>query len=146
MPSEGKVAKEGAMIMSNCIDLKVNPRELLHRAVHGHGLGCNVFGDDQAGLNMWHVIVPPRSRLDPHTHPCEEIYFLTSGKGVLLIDGEEVRLKAGDAYFIRPDASHGFINDGSIDSEILAFSYLKRPAPGARETEEINSKADGSER
>ena len=110
-------------------DLKVRFRDLPHQECHGQGMGGNVFGDDDTGLNMWHVLAEPGSRLEPHSHPCDEIYCLIAGKGMLLIDDREIRFEEGEAFFIPGHVSHGFINDGESVCQILAFSYLEVPAP-----------------
>ena len=44
----------------------------------------------------------------PHTDN-EEIYYLVSGKGILLFDGQEYEMRPGDVSLCRPGHSHGFI-------------------------------------
>ncbi len=34
--------------------------------------------------------------VDPHSHPTHEFYYVTSGRGIMMIDGEEREIKQGD--------------------------------------------------
>jgi quercetin dioxygenase-like cupin family protein len=44
--------------------------------------------------------------VDPHQHPTHEFYYVTSGRGVMVIDGEERPVAQGDLVHIPPDAVH----------------------------------------
>ncbi len=125
--SAGKAVQRGG---------KITPRTLPHTPCHGNGMGVNVYGNENIGLNMWHLIVPPSVNLEEHSHPCEEVYYMSSGSGVLSVDGKEVRLNEGDAFYIESGLPHGFSCENAQRCEIVAFSYLKVPAPGKEWTDE----------
>ena len=42
----------------------------------------------------------------PHTRPTHEFYCVTSGRGVMTIDGEERTIVQGDLVYIPPDKVH----------------------------------------
>ncbi len=42
----------------------------------------------------------------PHTHPTHEFYYVTSGRGVMTIEGEESEVSQGDLIYIPPNAVH----------------------------------------
>ena len=42
----------------------------------------------------------------PHSHPTHEFYYVTSGRGVMTIDGEERPISQGDLVYIPPDKVH----------------------------------------
>jgi quercetin dioxygenase-like cupin family protein len=42
----------------------------------------------------------------PHTHPTHEFYYVTSGRGVMTIEGEEAEVSQGDLIYIPPNAVH----------------------------------------
>jgi quercetin dioxygenase-like cupin family protein len=44
--------------------------------------------------------------VDPHNHPTHEFYYVTSGKGIMVIEGEEREISQGDLVHIPPMAVH----------------------------------------
>jgi AraC family cel operon transcriptional repressor len=64
----------------------------------------------QAGglFHIARVAMPPRHRGDIHTHDFAELFFVESGQGLHLVNGERQPLVRGDLVFIRPDDCHRF--------------------------------------
>ncbi|SFG78087.1 Cupin domain-containing protein [Halopelagius inordinatus] len=48
----------------------------------------------------------------------EEVYFLVDGEATLTVDGDEVRMKAGEAVRIPPEATRQLEN-GSVESTFV---------------------------
>ena len=44
--------------------------------------------------------------VDPHNHPTHEFYYVTSGRGIMEIEGEERVISQGDLVHIPPMAMH----------------------------------------
>jgi quercetin dioxygenase-like cupin family protein len=44
--------------------------------------------------------------VDPHSHPTHEFYYVTSGRGIMTIDGEDRPIAQGDLVYIPPDKVH----------------------------------------
>ena len=44
--------------------------------------------------------------VDPHHHPTHEFYYVTSGRGVMEIEGETREIGQGDLVHIPPNAVH----------------------------------------
>jgi len=44
--------------------------------------------------------------VDPHSHPTHEFYYVTSGRGLMRIEGEEHEIVQGDLVHIPPNAVH----------------------------------------
>jgi quercetin dioxygenase-like cupin family protein len=42
----------------------------------------------------------------PHSHPTHEFYYVTSGRGIMTIDGEDRPVNQGDLVHIPPDKVH----------------------------------------
>ena len=42
----------------------------------------------------------------PHTHPTHEFYYVTSGRGIMTVAGEDAEVGQGDLIYIPPDAVH----------------------------------------
>ena len=54
------------------------------------------------------VQIHSRQDLSLHKHDYAEVFWVESGRGVHLINGEKKRLKPGDLIMIRPDDEHTF--------------------------------------
>lgn len=63
--------------------------------------------------------------LHPHDH--DEIYYVLAGRGRYFIDGREHAVAAGDALLTRAGSTHGILQDGEADLELLIV-YLGRSA------------------
>jgi mannose-6-phosphate isomerase-like protein (cupin superfamily) len=62
----------------------------------------------------------PAQATQRHYHRAsEEIYFVVKGSGTLEVDGEERRVRPGDAVLIPPGAWHSLENDGTSELRIL---------------------------
>jgi quercetin dioxygenase-like cupin family protein len=70
------------------------PRELFEQTVGGHLEQIDEF--EVAGGGMVH----------PHAHPTYEFYYVTSGRGLMTIEGETREVGPGDLVLIPPDAVH----------------------------------------
>lgn len=44
--------------------------------------------------------------VNPHSHPTHEFYYVTSGRGIMVIENEEKLIVPGDLVYIPPDAVH----------------------------------------
>ncbi|OJJ02172.1 hypothetical protein ASPVEDRAFT_41652 [Aspergillus versicolor CBS 583.65] len=65
---------------------------------------------------------PPRTGyLACHRHTQAEIYYITAGSGVVVIDGTEHVVSKGAVVFIPGDAEHGVRNEGE---ESLEWFYV----------------------
>jgi len=42
----------------------------------------------------------------PHSHPTHEFYYVTSGRGIMTIEGEDRPIAQGDLVYIPPDKVH----------------------------------------
>ena len=60
--------------------------------------------------------------VDPHSHPTHEFYYVTSGRGWMVIDGEERQISQGDLVHIPPDAVHS-IRPISDHASIRCFCF-----------------------
>ena len=50
--------------------------------------------------------VPGGGHVDPHSHPTHEFYYVTSGRGIMTIEGEDRDVVQGDLVHIPPDKVH----------------------------------------
>lgn len=62
-------------------------------------------------------ILEPGATVGEHLHQGdEEIYFILDGSGIMIEDGEEFEIHAGDLSLVQSGHSHGLIN--SLDSSM----------------------------
>jgi len=66
----------------------------------------------------------------PHKHPTFEFYYVLSGRGTMVIEGETREIRQGDLVKIPPNALHSLkptSNNASI--RCLAFAVAVKDAP-----------------
>jgi quercetin dioxygenase-like cupin family protein len=63
-------------------------------------------------ISMGTLELPPGSSLDAHHHAPPEVYFVTDGRGTVLLGGEPRPVQAGDVVYIPGDCVHGVKNTG----------------------------------
>ncbi|MCX8171153.1 MAG: cupin domain-containing protein [Candidatus Bathyarchaeota archaeon] len=57
--------------------------------------------------------IPPNGIFPPHTHPDrEEIYYVISGNGIIVVGDREIPAKPGLTLYVSGEDPHGLRNDG----------------------------------
>ena len=93
------------------------------------GAGCLdclplLTGDEFHGKGRTFSVntLKPGHSVGVHTHKGEfEVYYILKGEGIFHDDGVDVRVKAGDVTYTWDGQSHGMINDGTEDMEMIAL-------------------------
>ncbi|MHB8341466.1 MAG: cupin domain-containing protein [Mycobacteriales bacterium] len=88
----------------------VKPREMLELTRGGHLELVSEF-DVAAG-----------GEVNPHSHPTHEFYYVTSGRGIMVIEGEEREIAQGDLVHIPPDAVHS-LRPASSNAGVHCFCF-----------------------
>jgi len=65
----------------------------------------------------------------PHSHPTHEFYYVTSGRGVMTIAGEERNIVQGDLVYIPPDTVHSLRPTGGGAIHCFCFAVAVKGAP-----------------
>ena len=74
-----------------------------------------------------------------HTHAPAEVYYIVSGRGEVMVDGETYPLHSGDAVWIPPNAEHVAYNVGEEPLRLLyvfakdKFSKITYCFPGEQQ-------------
>ena len=64
----------------------------------------------------------PGKAYQKHSHiDHEEVYYILSGKGKIIVGDEKCPIKDGDCIYIPLDAEHQIINSGEETLELIAF-------------------------
>ena len=69
----------------------------------------------------------PGQELGTHHHEqVEETFYFTNGTPRVVVNGEEYRVRVGDAFRMEPGDVHNIINDtdGPIDAVFIKSDYL----------------------
>ncbi|HEY0504800.1 MAG TPA: cupin domain-containing protein [Lysobacter sp.] len=70
----------------------------------------------------------PGATIGEHRNDKDEIYYVLSGRGELLLDGQRREVGAGDAILTRDGSTHALAQRGADDLVIIVV-YRKRSAP-----------------
>jgi mannose-6-phosphate isomerase-like protein (cupin superfamily) len=79
---------------------------------------------EDSHLNFIHDdVLPPGVSIGIHRHAHdEEYYYVVSGQGMMTLDGEQFRVKAGDITAVYPGGTHGLENDTDENLRIIVVS------------------------
>lgn len=71
------------------------------------------------------AMVHPGGGVPGHAHETEETYLIMSGSGIMIIDGEEVAIKANDVVYLKPMQKHELKNTGDTEMRTI-FVYAPK--------------------
>jgi len=71
------------------------------------------------GMSIAEILVPAGVTVTPHHHVMEEVYHIVEGEGLVMIEDEVTRVRAGDSVAIAPHQWHNIHNDGEADIRML---------------------------
>jgi mannose-6-phosphate isomerase-like protein (cupin superfamily) len=73
-------------------------------------------------LNVTHVRIHPGESVPAHTHADEDqVYYVASGTGFVVLDGERTDVSAGSAVLIPLGTEHEITNTGSTPLDYVFF-------------------------
>jgi mannose-6-phosphate isomerase-like protein (cupin superfamily) len=72
-----------------------------------------------ARMSIAEIIVPEGVIVTPHHHVMEEVYHIVEGEGLVMIEDEVTRVRAGDSVVIAPHQWHNIRNDGEAEIRML---------------------------
>lgn len=79
-----------------------------------------------SSVRLSHAIFKPGQKASAHSHDdLYEIFYVLSGEGLFLINGQSHRVNAGSAVRIDPHDLHEVINDGHDDLMLLYFGLTE---------------------
>jgi mannose-6-phosphate isomerase-like protein (cupin superfamily) len=116
------VAPEPVFIESDEREWETWPAELV--AERGRIVWQTLLSADRTptdSLTLGIAALQPGEALHEHRHAQAELYFILSGEGEVVVDGERRPARAGTAIFFPGDARHGVTNTGSTE---LRYIYV----------------------
>ncbi|MBM7583230.1 mannose-6-phosphate isomerase-like protein (cupin superfamily) [Caldicoprobacter guelmensis] len=70
-------------------------------------------------LKMGYTIIYPTGTTTGHSHNEEEVYYVISGEGVMVVGEDEFPIKAGDALYVPPREFHTTYQKGNMPLVVL---------------------------
>ncbi len=85
-------------------------------------------GDSVMGVSFMHDdTLPPGVTIGEHLHDdSEEVYFVAEGSGVIVMDGEESPIEAGEVSLVSKDHTHGIRNTGDTPMRLIVVGIKQR--------------------
>jgi mannose-6-phosphate isomerase-like protein (cupin superfamily) len=65
------------------------------------------------------IVAPQGATTEHYHHTSEELYLVTAGEGLLVVDGEQRRVSEGDCALIPPGARHKLFNTGAVPLKVV---------------------------
>ena len=82
-------------------------------------------------LKLGYTIIYPDGKTTGHAHPDEEeVYFVLSGRGEMVIVEERFSIKEGEAFYVEPGKYHVTYNRGVLPLTILWVTGKVKQARG----------------
>ena len=79
-------------------------------------------------LKMGYTVIYPTGTTTGHSHEnMEEVYFVISGEGVMVVGDEEFPIKAGDALYVEPGEFHTTLQRGNMPLVVLWVTGVLDP-------------------
>ncbi len=79
-------------------------------------------------LQVGYTIIYPGCTTRGHEHPDrEEVYYFVRGSGVMVVDGEEFEVTAGDTLYIKPGPFHATRNTTDFPLECFWITIQVDP-------------------
>jgi quercetin dioxygenase-like cupin family protein len=76
------------------------------------------------------VEIAPGANAGRHTHPGDEITYVMSGEGELLVDGQPpLKFKAGDGFVVKAGSKHDARNTGTEPLKLAAIYVVEKGKP-----------------
>jgi quercetin dioxygenase-like cupin family protein len=100
--------------------------------IRGRAGACATLpGGHEFGIDS--IEMQPGSSFEPHVHDGAHILYVVSGRGLVLLDGEELPLGPGDSLFIAAALPHAVTAPAACDEPLLflaaGYPHKKLSAP-----------------
>lgn len=77
-------------------------------------------------LFMAQAILPPGEKIETHIDPYEEIYYISKGQGIMMVNGETQEVEPGDTVWIPYGATHSLENPNTEECVIIVAAGMPR--------------------
>lgn len=105
--------------LKNCPEFTAGDKTVLRELLHPDK------ADVKCRYSLAHATVKPKESSTPHALKTTEVYYILEGEGIMNIDKESSKVRAGDMIYIPPNAKQSITNSGNSD---LKFICIVDPA------------------
>jgi len=76
-------------------------------------------------VRLSHAIIYPGQAVEAHRHEnlCE-VFYLLSGNGLLIVDGNETLIRQGNCFMVEAGEEHALLNNGGEAMCLLYFGLF----------------------
>ena len=109
------------MILRGHDNVEARRGEGIHKGVGEFGVRTLLEEEFESSLAyVRELVLKAGSSVGIHEHQGdEEIYYIASGQGLMMVDDEKHQVKSGDAILTRSGSCHGLLNEGDEDLKIF---------------------------
>ncbi|MFW5985945.1 MAG: cupin domain-containing protein [Halanaerobiales bacterium] len=80
-------------------------------------------------LTMGHTTIYPTGSTTGHTHDdMEEVYYVVSGKGVMVVGDDEFEIETGDSLYVPPGEFHTTYQRGNLPLTVVWVTAKVEPS------------------
>ena len=70
-------------------------------------------------MSIAEIIIPAGINVVPHHHMMEEVYYIVSGEGLMMVEDETAVVRAGESVVIAPHQWHSIDNQTSEELRLI---------------------------
>ena len=116
----------GAMFAAGCVGWLAAQNSGITRTVVNRG-DVSVPGREAV---IAKIEIAPKGSAGRHTHPGDEITYVTAGSGEILMEGRPVlKVKAGDGFVIPGGTKHDARNTGTQPMRLIGVYVVEKGKP-----------------
>jgi len=101
--------------LQNCPEFIAGDKTVLRELLHPDKM------DVKCRYSLAHAVVKPKESSAPHALKTTEVYYILEGEGVMHIDKESAKIRAGDMVYIPPNARQFITNSGNSELKFLCI-------------------------
>ena len=101
--------------LSNCREFHADDKTILRELLHPDKQNIKLR------YSLAHATLKPGDKSKPHKLKTSEVYYILEGKGLMHIDDESEKVRAGQTIYIPPNSKQWIENTGKSDLKFLCI-------------------------
>ncbi|HLD31773.1 MAG TPA: cupin domain-containing protein [Patescibacteria group bacterium] len=101
--------------LQNCREFTAGDNTILRELLHPGKMDLGFR------YSLAHAVLKPGLTSQPHKLKTSEVYYILEGEGIMYIDKENAKVRAGQAIYIPPHSEQYIKNPGTTDLKFLCI-------------------------